>query len=58
MNHLKEDEINDFQNGCKEWLRKSQDKYMLENLSMLKADLVNIQDGLVKKWKIKLKLKF
>lgn len=49
VNHLIEDERNDFQNNCEQWLRNNSYKFENENLSMKKAALVSIQNGLVEK---------
>ena len=49
VNHLKEHETNSFQNDCEQWLQNSRYMFENENLSEKKKDLVNMQNGLVKK---------
>ncbi|EKQ57342.1 MULTISPECIES: hypothetical protein [unclassified Clostridium] len=48
VNDLKENETSDFQNNCEQWLRNSDSKFMNENIPKIKADLVSIQNELVK----------
>jgi len=49
LNQLKENETGDYQNNYEQWIRNSDSKFMNENLSNLKADLISIQNELVEK---------
>lgn len=49
VNHLKENETNDFQNSCDQWLRNFANRFESENLSSKKTALINIENGLVEK---------
>jgi hypothetical protein len=56
VNHLKEDEMDSFQNNCEQWLRNFGRSFENENLSRKKADLVSIQDVVVEKLENQVKI--
>ena len=49
VNHLKEDETNDFKSYCKQWLRNNSYKYENENLDSNKSALFSVQKSLMNK---------
>lgn len=49
VNHLKEDETNDFNSYCKQWLRNNSYKYENENLASNKSALFSVQKSLMNK---------
>lgn len=49
VNHLKEDETDDFKSHCKQWLINNSHKYGNQNLASNKSALFSVQNSLVNK---------